>query len=130
MSYMFGGCDRLQSLDLSNFNTSKVTNMEGMFLRYTNLQAIYVGNGWSTTAVTKSDRMFSYCPMLKGSQGTAYDANHVDKTYARIDGSTSNHECCDRNGWCFRWLQKFDEPRRKPFQHVQCDQYDPHVRRL
>lgn len=78
MSYMFGGCDRLQSLDLSNFNTSKVTNMEGMFLRCTNLQAIYVGNGWSTTAVTNSDRMFSYCPMLKGCQGTAYDANHVD----------------------------------------------------
>ncbi|MDF7683703.1 BspA family leucine-rich repeat surface protein [Lactobacillus sp. ESL0679] len=31
MSYMFGGDISLQSLDLSNFNTSKVINMESMF---------------------------------------------------------------------------------------------------
>ena len=28
--------------------------------------------------------------MLKGSSGTTYDENHVDATYAHIDGGTSN----------------------------------------
>lgn len=32
MSYMFGGCWTLSDLDLSNFNTSNVTDMKGMFL--------------------------------------------------------------------------------------------------
>ena len=31
MGYMFSGCSKLISLDLSNFDTSSVTNMERMF---------------------------------------------------------------------------------------------------
>ena len=31
MEYMFNECKSLEELDLSNFNTSKVTNMENMF---------------------------------------------------------------------------------------------------
>ena len=31
MSYMFYYCNSLASLNLSNFNTQKVTNMSGMF---------------------------------------------------------------------------------------------------
>ena len=29
--YMFFGCESLKNIDLSNFNTQNVTNMEGMF---------------------------------------------------------------------------------------------------
>jgi len=115
MGYMFWGCTKLTSLDLSSFNTSKVTNMCAMFLnckltsldvshfntskvtnmRYmfngcTNLRTIYVGSGWSTAAVTYSDDMFLNCSSLVGGQGTTYDANHIDKAYAHIDGGTSN----------------------------------------
>ena len=61
-----------------------------MFSNCTNLQTIYVGSGWSTTAVTESTNMFYNCTSLVGGQGTTYDANHIDKTYAHIDGGPSN----------------------------------------
>ena len=34
--------------------------------------------------------MFTGCTSLVGGMGTTYDENHVDKTYAHIDGGTSN----------------------------------------
>ena len=90
MTQMFSGCTGLTSLDLSHFNTSKVTYMNKMFAGSTNLRTIYVGSGWSTAAVTYSTNMFNNCTSLVGGQGTTYDANHVDKAYAHIDGGTSN----------------------------------------
>ena len=90
MGWMFDGCEMLTSLDLSSFNTSKVTNMYNMFYRCSNLRTIYVGDGWSTAAVEYSNNMFYGCTSLVGGQGTTYDANYIDKTYAHIDGGTSN----------------------------------------
>jgi hypothetical protein len=34
--------------------------------------------------------MFNCCYNLVGGKGTTYDANHIDKTYAHIDGGPSN----------------------------------------
>ena len=90
MTGMFDGCSGLTSLDLSSFNTSKVTKMIRMFYGNRNLRTIYVGNGWSTAAATGSEQMFYNCSNLVGGQGTTYDANHIDKTYAHIDGGPSN----------------------------------------
>ena len=90
MTGMFDGCSGLTSLDLSSFNTSKVTKMIRMFYGNRNLRTIYVGNGWSTEAVTSSVSMFYDCTNLVGGKGTTYDANHIDKTYAHIDGGSSN----------------------------------------
>ena len=87
---MFWICKKLTSLDLSGFNTAQVTDMGAMFWKCSELQTIYVGDGWSTAAVTGSSRMFEDCTKLKGGQGTTYNANHVDKTYAHIDGGPSN----------------------------------------
>ena len=90
MGEMFYGCSSLTSLDLSSFNTAKVTKTSYMFGDCSNLRTIYVGNDWSTAAVTNSTDMFLNCSSLVGGQGTTYDANHIDKTYAHIDGGTSN----------------------------------------
>ena len=90
MQCMFNRCEALTSLNLSNFNTSKVWGMYGMFYNSTNLRTIYVGSGWSTAAIKYSDDMFWNCTSLVGGQGTTYDANHIDKTYAHIDGGPSN----------------------------------------
>ena len=90
MGYMFNDCRSLTSLDLSNFNTSSVTKMSGMFLECNSLETIYVGDGWSTDAVTQSADMFTDCMSLIGGMGTTYDPNHVDKTYAHIDGGPSD----------------------------------------
>ena len=90
MAQTFSYCTGLTSLDLSSFNTSNVNIMNYMFNGCTNLRTIYVGEGWSTAAVTSSNYMFSGCTSLVGGQGTTYDANHIDKTYAHIDGGPSN----------------------------------------
>ena len=91
MSQLFYSCSSLTNLDLSSFNTSQVTSMDAMFNRCNNLRTVYVGNGWSTAAVTNSTSMFYGCTSLVGGQGTTYSSsNPTDKTYAHIDGGTSN----------------------------------------
>ena len=90
MYNMLGYCQSLTSLDLSSFNTSQVISMSSMFDNCTNLRTIYVGDGWDTAAVTISQDMFKNCTSLVGGQGTTYDPNHIDKTYAHIDGGMSN----------------------------------------
>ena len=90
LASMFTNCSKLKILDLTNFNTSKVTNMSQMFLYCGDLVTIYVGDGWSTAAVTSDGNMFYGCTNLVGGQGTTYDDSHVDKAYARIDGGPSN----------------------------------------
>ena len=89
MSYMFSG-SKATTLDLSNFNRSNVTNMAQMFNSSTNLKTIYVSNKFNTDKVTSSTYMFNGCTKLVGGAGTKYNSSYVDKTYARIDGGTSN----------------------------------------
>ena len=90
MEDMFAECSALTSLDLSSFNTSNVANMGGLFRRCTALTTIYAGNEWSTDKVTDGSRMFYECTNLVGGAGTTYSADHVDHTYAHIDGGTAN----------------------------------------
>ncbi|MBQ6166585.1 MAG: BspA family leucine-rich repeat surface protein [Muribaculaceae bacterium] len=90
MYNMLGYCQSLTSLDLSSFNTSQVISMSSMFDHCANLQTIYVGDGWNTAAVTISQDMFKDCTSLVGGQGTTYNASHIDKAYAHIDGGPSN----------------------------------------
>ena len=61
-----------------------------MFYNCSNLTTIYAGISWDVQNVSSSAQMFTGCTSLVGGKGTTYDASHVDKTYARIDGGTSN----------------------------------------
>ena len=90
MESMFGQCESLTSLDLSSFNTAKVTNMQNMFRQSPKLQAIYIVNEWSTTAVEQGDSIFYRCNNLVGGFGTTYDNDHIDYKCAHIDGGSSN----------------------------------------
>ena len=89
MYNMFYG-SQATTIDVSNFNTSKVSNMSNMFQGSSNLKTIYGSSKFVTTAVTSSANMFSGCTKLVGGAGTKYDSTKTDKTYARIDGGTSN----------------------------------------
>ena len=89
MYNMFYG-SQATTIDVSNFNTSKVSNMSNMFQGSSNLKTIYGSSKFVTTAVTSSTNMFSGCTKLVGGAGTKYDSTKTDKTYARIDGGTSN----------------------------------------
>ena len=89
---MFYKCESLTELDISNFNTSNMKSMWVMFWLCSRLTTIYVSEfnsetntGWTTTAVTNSKGMFSGCTKLVGGNGTTYNNNITDKTYAVID---------------------------------------------
>ena len=93
MGGMFYGCEALTTLNLSSFNTENVTNMGSMFCECKALRTINVGDDWNTDALTNassSANMFKNCTNIVGGMGTTYDANHIDKTYAHIDGGASN----------------------------------------
>lgn len=89
MSNMFSNCDSLEGLDLHTFDTTNVTNMTSMFAECDNLTTIYAGDDFVTTNVVSSTNMFANSTKLVGGAGTEYDANHIDATYARIDGENS-----------------------------------------
>ena len=89
MTFMFYG-SQTTTLDVSNFDTSKVTNMSYMFYSTTNLKTIYASDKFNTGSVTTSTKMFTNSTKLVGGAGTTYNSSYVDKTYARIDGGTSN----------------------------------------
>jgi len=90
MSEMFDISYSLQFLDLSSFNTANVTKMTKMFSSCVGIKEIYVGTSWNTDKVNNSDFMFDGCCYLHGDNGTDYDASHIDKAYAHLDGGTSN----------------------------------------
>ena len=67
MRYVFYQCNALTSLDLSTWDTSKVTFMENLFYYCTNLRALDL-TGWDTSSVVASDAMemmFTKCDNLQ-----------------------------------------------------------------
>ena len=89
MGWMFRDCSSLTSLDVSKFDTSKVTDMVGMFSGCSKLKTIYTSNKFDTSKVSNSSNMFSSCTSLVGGNGTTYNSSYIDKTYARIDSSST-----------------------------------------
>ena len=90
MEAMFYGCLELPILDLSGFNTSKVTNIDWMFLECSKLTTIYVSDGWSTANIPEVGNVFSGCYALVGGAGTTYSEDKYDSSYAHIDGGINN----------------------------------------
>ena len=63
MNYMFNGCSSLTSLDVTNWNTSNVTDMRGVFGGCSSLTSLNVSN-WDTANVTDMSHMFDSCSTL------------------------------------------------------------------
>ena len=109
MASMFNGTHALRSVDLTNFDTSSLTDANSMFTStgiisldissfvadsLTNASqmfnggttfTIYASDKWDAQNVTNDNGMFTSATYLKGQMGTSYDADHVNKEYARID---------------------------------------------
>lgn len=88
MHRMFASSN-VTSLDLSSFDTSKVTRIVEMFTNSKNLKTIYVSDKFVTNSVTQDTNMFFGYTNLVGENGTKYNSSYVDKTYARIDKSST-----------------------------------------
>lgn len=85
ISSMFANCESMTSLDLSGLNTVKVYDMGDVFSRCYSLKNIFVSDKWTVANVTSGDNMFLECTSLVGGNGTEYNSEHTDYTYARID---------------------------------------------
>ena len=88
--YRMFGYSKFTTLDLSSLDTSNVTNMNDLFYGATSLKTIYVSDKFNIADQASGSNMFTYCFKLVGGAGTTYNSSYVDKTYAHIDGGTSN----------------------------------------
>ena len=92
MGNMFSHMTGLTTLDLSNFDTSKVTDMGYMFSLWDNekpkdkLEKIYVNNDFDTSKLTRYTGMFTGRKKLRGGNGSYLaDPSTADKTWLRVD---------------------------------------------
>ena len=76
MSYMFTSCKKLPSLDVTNFNTAKVTDMSSMFSSCSKLTSLDVTN-FNTVNVKKMSRMFTGCSALTSLDVTNFNSENV-----------------------------------------------------
>lgn len=63
MNGLFSGCTDLKELDLDDWDTSHVVDMQETFRRCRKLKVIKCAN-WDTSNVTRMDYMFAYCDSL------------------------------------------------------------------
>ena len=83
MSGMFSGMSSLTSLDLSNFNTSKVWDMDNMFRGMSSLTSLNLSN-FDTSRVAYMRWMFSGMSSL-----TSFKFSHFGHFYVKMDGMFS-----------------------------------------
>ena len=76
MSNMFDGMKKLTSLNLSSFDTSQVTNMRFMFFHASNLTSLNLSN-FDTSRVTDMQYMFSYASNLTSLNLSNFDTSRV-----------------------------------------------------
>ena len=80
MNAMFYNCSKLTSLNLSNFDTSKVIDMNNMFGYCSKLTSLDLSN-FDTSAVTDIDRMFCFCSQLTSLDLSNFDTSEVEDMF-------------------------------------------------
>lgn len=77
MENMFAGCESLQELDLSHFNTANVKNMTRMFNLNYNLKTLHWSSSFTTANVTSMTYMFNDCNALQNLDLSSFDTSKV-----------------------------------------------------
>ena len=84
-SYLFGYLNWLKEIKFSNFDTSKVKNMTGMFYACTDLTGIDLKN-FDTSNVTNMNSMFYWCIELTSLDLSSFDTSNVTNMNAMFYG--------------------------------------------
>ena len=82
---MFSDCNGLTSLDLRNFNTSKVISMYYMFTECASLKELDL-SGWDTSKVTNMESMFNNCAKLESLDLSGWDTSNVTNMKSMFSG--------------------------------------------
>ena len=88
MSDMFGGCQKLSSLDLSKFNTEKVTDMSGMFYGCQKLSSLDLSK-FNTEKVTNMSSMFEDCQELSSLDLSNFNTKEVKQMTSMFWGCSA-----------------------------------------
>ena len=75
---MFFGCRVLTSLDLSSFDSSKVTDMSGMFKSCRELTYLDLSS-FNTSEVTGMEELFCFCSKLRTLDISTFNLSKVKK---------------------------------------------------
>ena len=78
---MFYKCQKLPSLDLSNFNTAKVKDMSSMFSGCIKLSSLTLSESFNTVNVTNMSTMFNGCCQLSSLDLSNFNTENVTKMY-------------------------------------------------
>ena len=81
---MFWGCNALRSIDVSSFDTSKVTDMGYMFAGCWNVSSLEITN-FNTSKVKKMDRMFGDCTNVTSLDVRYFDTSEVENMDGMFD---------------------------------------------
>ena len=91
---LFYNCPALTTVDLSSFNTNSLTAMGGLFYDCSSLTTVYVSDKWNISKIGtdqgSTSEVFKNCSKLVGGMGTVFNPDHIDYTYAHIDGGPDN----------------------------------------
>lgn len=86
MGEMFLNCSSLTTLDIRSFEFNfRPTGVSQMFSYCYNLETIYCNVDLTDMYEGNATYMFFGCEKLKGGNGTRYDADHINNSYARPD---------------------------------------------
>ena len=85
MYRMFYECNKLSSLDLSNFNTANVTNMEEMFYSCQNLSSLDLSK-FNTKEVKHMNSMFESCSALSSLDLSNFNTANVESMSGMFAG--------------------------------------------
>jgi len=88
MSDMFGGCQNLSSLDLSNFNTKEVKQMNSMFLGCSALTSLDLSN-FNTANVMDMGNMFLNCSVLSSLTLSNFNTEKVESMGKMFEGCSA-----------------------------------------
>ena len=98
MYEMFYNCSSLTSLDLLNFDTSKVTNMREMFRSCSKLTSLNVSK-FNTSKVTDMYEMFDNCSSLTSLDLLNFDTSKVTSMYEMFYNCSSLTNIYVSNKW-------------------------------
>lgn len=82
MSYMFAGCSKLKSVDLTYMNLQNVEDMDNMFYYCLVLKTIYL-KGLNTSNVKNMKSMFEFCKSLEHLDLSSFNTQNV-KNFQRM----------------------------------------------
>ena len=103
----FDGCSMLQKVNLSQFDTSKVTNMEAMFQNCYNLKSLDVSD-LNMSKVVKADDMFLGCTNLDSVKTFKNLSVSVGLPVAMYDDKAGVYKECPLNVTEDLWIYKRD----------------------